>query len=547
MTKVVACLFVRILMNHLTPDINMKHRNHTPESTFNAAPLAILLLPAVLLLAACQPVWQENAISEQTHSEGSEVIVLDEAERVTIQPAPYERALRNPLKGFTGGTGEWKTLEMVYIYWNDIENDESDGIDKIRRVLDERWKDVPSQNMKVIPRVILHWNGDVRKYWPADMVKDDYSSEQFQFRVVRLIERLGELWNDDPRVAFVEVGLVGQWGEHHRPNPTPEVQALISDAFRRALPDKLASVRHPWKEFERGRFGAYWDSYGHQQQIYSQGRLIADIFKEDPAYWRRNYIGGEVAYDWGDWKIQPGETPAHSVRLPVHRDYLINLMRWLHTTQLRWIGNYEKHISPDTMDATLAGAEILQKVFGYRFLLEEVSFPGRVRRGEPFEVELKVLNEGAAPFYYDWQVELALLDPETLEPVWRAPFDGVDIRDWLPGSGWPEPTWVAYDKWPQFVGVWPEGELKYATPAATHAARSTFTADLPDGEYILSVAILDPGGNLPSLRFATANYLKGGRHPLGIIAVGDGRGGPLPADFRFDDPHSDKTLHYLVP
>lgn len=508
-----------------------------------AALFNVCLIPLLLLMAACFPSSRERG----QPLEDPGIAGLDASGRFTVRPRPYARALRNPLKGFTGGTGEWRTLHMMYIYWNDIEDDESDDIDKIRRVLDERWKDFPRQNIKVIPRVILHWTGEERTYWPADMATGDYTSEQFKSRVVRLIDRLGELWNDDPRVAFVEVGLIGRWGEHHNPNPTPDVQELISDAFRRAMPDKLASVRHPWKEFEPGQFGVYWDSFGHYQQMYSQGRLIRELFAEDPTYWQRQYIGGEVAYDWGDWKIQPGETPAHSVRLPVHRDYIINTIRWLHTTQLRWIGNYEQHAAPETFDAVRAGAEIMQKAFGYRFILEQVTFPAQVRAGETFEVELHVRNEGSAPFYYRWPLELALLDPDTLEPVWRAPFEEVDIRDWLPGTDWPEPTWVEYDKWPGFVAVWPKGDLAYATPALPYSAKGHFTPDLPEGRYILSLAILDPGGNVPSVRFAIANYLRGGRHPIGIIAIGEGQGGPLPATFRFDNPHADRTLHYRIP
>jgi hypothetical protein len=501
-----------------------------------------------LFMSGCHPTArQERTAKQDTMMEDPGSAHVEKSGRAVIRPGVYHRALRNPLKGFTGGTGEWRTLQMVYIYWNDIENDESDGIDKIRRVLDERWKDFPRQNIKVIPRVILHWTGEERTYWPADMETGDYTSEQFKFRVVRLIERLGELWNDDPRVAFVEVGLIGRWGEHHNPNPTPEVQALISDAFRRAMPDKLASVRHPWKEFEPGQFGVYWDSFAHYQQMYSQGRLIREMFKEDPAYWQRNYIGGEVAYDWGDWKIQPGETPAHSVRLPVHRDFIINTIRWLHTTQLRWIGNYEQHATPETFDAVRAGAEIMQKAFGYRFILDQVTFPTRVQAGDAFEVTLNVRNEGSAPFYYRWPLELALLDPETLEPVWKSHFEEVDIRDWLPGTDWPEPIWEEYDKWPGFVARWPEGELEYATPPLTYTSRGTFTPDIPEGEYILSLAILDPGGNVPSVRFATTNYLRGGRHPIGVIAIGEGEGGPLPPTFRFDSPHADRTLHYLIP
>ena len=513
--------------------------------------LPLFLLPLALILTSCQPVPMESIrdAGQETVRDEAQDIRRDDSDVVTIHPRVYERALRNPLKGFTGRDNEWATLQMEYIYWNDIENHESDGIEKIRRVLNERWEDYPDQHIKVIPRVILHWSGEERTYWPTDMETGDYTSEQFKQRVVRLIERLGKLWNEDPRVAFVEVGIVGKWGEHHSPNPTPEVQELISDAFRRALPDKLASVRHPWKSFEPGQFGWYWDSFGHQQQMYGQGSEMAEMFKAYPNYWRENYIGGEVAYNWGHWKIQPGETPAHSVKLPVHRDFLINTIRWLHATQLRWIDAYERFAVQQNfeLEAVKAGAEIMQKTFGYRFLLEQVTFPARVQPGEPFEVELNVRNVGAAPFYYDWELELALLDPETLEPVWRAPFDGVDIRDWLPGSGWPAPEFVPYDSWPGFVAEWPEGELAYATPALSHPASGRFTPELPEGEYILSLAILDPGGQVPSVRFATKNYLEGGRHPVGIIAIGEGQGGALPETLRFDDPNADRTLRYLAP
>ena len=61
---------------------------------------------------------------------------------------------------------------------------------------------------------------------------------------------------------------------------------------------------------------------------------------------------------------------------------------------------------------------------------------------------------------------------------------------------------------------------------------------------LLSLAILDPAGNLPGIRFATANYLNGGRHPVGLVSVGERRCDPLPEDFLFDDPFSDQSLYY---
>jgi len=120
-----------------------------------------------------------------------------------VIPIPYDLALRNPLMGFTTRRiydHPWATTAHTYIKWSDIENQESDGIDKIKHFCDSIWLGIEQKNIKVIPRVYMDWNG---KFWPADMQKDDYTSEQFQKRVLRLIERLGECWDNDPRLAFV--------------------------------------------------------------------------------------------------------------------------------------------------------------------------------------------------------------------------------------------------------------------------------------------------------------------------------------------------------
>ncbi len=152
---------------------------------------------------------------------------------VVVRPLEYAKALKNPCKGlrFNGGQEHVNpdnpliSLSHDYIRWNTIENSASDGIDKIRRFCDNAWKDLPSRNVKVIPRVYLDWpNQGV--HWPADMTTGDYSSAQFKARMVRLIQRLGQLWDRDPRVAFVEMGIIGQWGEQHDPSPDVGMQKL---------------------------------------------------------------------------------------------------------------------------------------------------------------------------------------------------------------------------------------------------------------------------------------------------------------------------------
>lgn len=459
-----------------------------------------------------------------------------------VAPQPYMHALRNPLKGITArtlGEHKWATLTHHYIAWDEIESSEADGVEKIRALCDAKWAGFAERNVKVIPRVYLDYPGQEKKRWPADLKTDDYESPEFARRLAKLIEKLGAAWDEDPRVAFVELGIFGKWGEHHSPEPTPAMQQVAADAFRKAFPHKLVSVRQVWAHFPNAPVGEYWDSFAHYDQMKDNGAEIAALNASRRLY-EKQYIGGEVAYDWGHWQLQPGVSPTETLAVPAHREFMANTIRWVHCTQLRWIGDYDLG-NP----AAEAGAEEIQKALGYEFVLEQARFSAQVPAHGALRVELQVKNVGSAPFYYDWPLEVALLAPDTRAVVWRAPFAQADIRTWLPGDGWTAPAWRKGANPEENEAVWPAAaECRWSQPPKSFTVAGTFNPDVPRGKYVLAIAILDPAGMLPSLRFATANYLAGGRHPLGIVGVAGERGGPLDAGFIFDDPQRDQSLHY---
>jgi len=482
--------------------------------------MVALCLTAMLCGSYAETPLQGRALSHMAAEDLSDVPNPD---IVVIRPEDYLGALRNPLKGFTnrgfGEDNEWATLVHSYIRWNEIENHKSDGVDKIKQWCDTAWQGVSERNQKVIPRVYLHWSGD-KKYWPADMTPDDYTSRKFVQRVTRLVERLGICWDTDPRVAHIEMGIIGKWGEHHSPSPTPEIERLLGHIFEEAFPHTQVLVRHPWQEFLAHGFGGYWDSWAHASQMDSHGQgmaILGDL-------WRTSLIGGETAYDWGRYQEQPGDSPTDTVSDPGHRDFLIDTIRSLHCTQLRWVADYDP-----TDPKAQAGAQEIQKAFGYRFVLEEMRYPRRIDSGQTFEVAFDVVNTGSAPFYYAWPVELSLLEPGTGRVVWRTLFESVDIRQWMPG-----------DQWDASVRA-------YAQPPQSHTAWGSFTLDtsVEPGQYILAVAVLDPAGQVPSLRFAIKNMVTGGRHPLGWVGVGMSPNTVRLHSRMFDDPREDQTLRYF--
>ena len=253
-------------------------------------------------------------------------------------PLPeYTDALKNPLMGISPtnysetygsyqtmrGLHPWGTLSRSYVPWSWLENNENDGIEKIRAVTDQLFSGVENYNIKLMPRVYLYWPGGLGKdkarpfylhwdFWPADMKTDDYTSEQFKSRVTRLVARLGEVWDNDPRVGFIEMGIQGKWGEQSDPQLTPEMEKVLGDAFSTAFKHKKIMTRvRPTTNFDAYPFGLLWDSFAHQDQLALDGKIL-----ENSQKWKVGPIGGEPAYDWGHYKIQPGDAPPTAWRTP---------------------------------------------------------------------------------------------------------------------------------------------------------------------------------------------------------------------------------------
>ncbi len=131
-------------------------------------------------------------------------------------------------------------------------------------------------------------------------------------------------------------------------------------------------------------------------------------------------------------------------------------------------------------------------------LIDNVKYNSAISTDNKLEVSFSVKNTGLAPFYYNWPVEVSLLDLVIKEPVWKDVFKDLDVREWLPG-----------DKWNK-------EKRKYDIAPKLYDVEDTFTVaeEIKDGEYILALAILDPAGNLPAARFAMENYFNGGHHLL---------------------------------
>lgn len=499
---------------------------------------------------------------------------------VYVTPFEYTKAYRNPMKGLREYFGPgydpkrseyplpYGSLIKEYMQWNMMENVESDGVEKIIEYSNHRWAGVEDINVKVVPRPYIVWmeeyNGGYAKntytdhpddlngwHWPSDFPKVSHSNDNdtpssggyfdpaFPERITKLIKKLGEAWDNDPRVAYIEMGIIGEWGEHHDPCITniwkpihqeyhvanrtwiPGIEKVLGDAFTEAFKNKKVMVRYAY-DFQDYEFGNYWDSFAIDEE---EDRGYNSILNLQPDRWKSQPMGGEITWGWGSLYNAGYRSLEDCVANSSTRSLIINQIRSLHTNHLGGVtwANFKNQ-------EFLNNISQIQKILGYRFIIKTFNYPTLIKKGSPFDVSFSVVNKGSSPFYYDWPVEISLLDSKTHEVVWTKVLEDIKISEWLPG-----------DKWNSTTNSYQEEAKVY-----TINRKLVIDNNIDPGEYIIAISILDPSGMLPSVRFATRNYFNGGRHPMGKVGVDKSIDNYIIESKLFDDIASDLSLKYVI-
>ena len=166
--------------------------------------------------------------------------------------------------------------------------------------------------------------------------------------------------------------------------------------------------------------------------------------------WKRGVIGGELVP--GQSAKWLGEGWAQTKRMT---DAL----------HMSWVGPYCPANEAKLTSEQKVNAEALVRRMGYQFRLTELRREGK-------QLTVSGINEGVAPFYYPWPIEVAILDASGR--VLKTRSLPIDIRTWLPG-------------------------------------RFTLTVDLkglPEGRVALGIR--EPGSQQPTVQFANALTMANG-------------------------------------
>jgi len=404
--------------------------------------------------------------------------------------------LDNPFKGYAAYSpvGETHSLPVSMSYadaaWSDLEPKEGEyrfaewerdkwnpPLAKGKHIVFRVWMDYPNVSAGV-PKWLIDQGVKMTPYTDFGGGKSpNYEDPKLQKALFRLIAKLGERYDMDPRVAFVQVGILGHWGEFHT-YPREELfasqatQKKVVEALHAALPHKQLMGRNP----------AYpslqlpW--MGFHDDMIPDDTLPPEDWKFIPSL--------KLGKVNNNWKVAPtgGEMVPGAAEKWLGSGWA-DTLKAVEDAHFSWIGPYCPALSGST-DPTFRqrGEELIRKL-GYEYKLTRLTAPPSVKRDQKIEVTLEGVNEGVAPFYYQWPVELALLDGDG-KPVVKARVP-VDIRTWQPGS---------------------------------FKLSAGLGANIAPGTYRLAIGIVDPWKGEPAISFANRLERSGGYTVLRSIEVG---------------------------
>jgi hypothetical protein len=321
-----------------------------------------------------------------------------------------------------------------------------------------------------------------------------------------LIEELGRRYDGHPDLEFVDISVVGFWGEGEgshllrketwkalvhtyldnfkktplifqplngdAPDPGDLVEGLPIAAF---WPDGTDNGTGPgmrhlgWRADCLGDMG-FWrrtrGDWSHMLDVYPQD-IIKSGMKDA---WEKAHITLEICGTFLRWRDTEG--------------YDEDVVRYIFDHALQWnVSSFNAKSSPVPAEWQHLVDDWLKKM-GYRFVLKKFTYPARVRPQGKLAFTSWWVNRGVAPCYREYPLALRLHGADRTQVLKT----DADIRNWMPGDN-------LYDD-----GVF-------------------IPRDMPEGHYELQIAILDPRTGEPNVKLAIEGLRPDGWYALGGIEV----------------------------
>lgn len=332
----------------------------------------------------------------------------------------------NPLKGFMPYSGSYTTfpysMEWSYLplrslmsgptnfNWSSLDTLLNTDTGRAHHTVFRVYLDYPTLPTG-IPQYLL--DGGLTTYAYTNYGNDDislcpnYEDSNLQQAMTNFIAALGARYDGDRRIAFIELGLLGFWGEWHTYPLTNlfasvAVQQEVLAAYNNAFIKTKLLVRWPSGTNPAALPIGYHDDSFAFDTIDPPSYNFLGLLKAagETNKWRTQPIGGEVYPPVQSCMWDASQTNC----LPPGQDFP-DCVSLSHASWMLNQALFDPGFTGAQEDLALAGAHQL----GYEIYVTNAAIVDAFVSGS-LNVSVQILNTGVAPFYYDWPLQLAALN-----------------------------------------------------------------------------------------------------------------------------------------
>lgn len=404
-----------------------------------------------------------------------------------------EEAIANPLMGYApAATTETVTDDITLLYvditWQELEPEEGvydwETIETKNQFT--KWK---NEGKHLVLRFVLDYPSDESHLdipeWlyrqlddPGDWYTSaygqgfspNYDSEDLINAYEKAVQAMGNHWGDSEFISFIELGVLGHWGEWHVDN-TAGIRQLPEAAVREkyvtpwlsAFPNANLLMRRPFAIASENHLGLYNDMAGNLEATQEwldwidSGGVYSQTGEDDlvamPEVWQTAPIGGEL-------------TSSDSMT-SLLQDNLAQTISLIADSHMTFLG---PKIAEDVGDDK-AGYETLLKNMGYRLWVTSVTI--KEKTSHQLTLTLTLKNSGVAPFYRNWKSYLYLKNKND---------DSIQT--------------IALDL--DLTKIFPDEEQSVAVTLPIESLRKL------ENDYSVTLGVIDPQTNQDAIHFAVS-------------------------------------------
>jgi len=331
----------------------------------------------------------------------------------------------------------------------------------------------------------------MQKAWYFDLngthnLAPDWNDPDYLGRLQALINALGNRYDHDPRVGWVDISGYGDYSEWHVsrwPYPSPTGAGKITSANANRIVDMNVAA-FPHKILLMQHQTVVSDSNDHEAFLYALRKypkvgirndcLGSSWFTTEMRYLYSHYPVVAVRWKQAPLMTEPCDGNFAAMAPQIAEFHVANIGNGN-------IGNLSTYSA-----AARRQWEADNIRSGYRFVLRSVSLPALVTRGRSYGVSSSWSNTGVTPAYDPWNVKVQLRAGSRV--VWTGTSSLV-LTHFLPGN---------------------------------RTVHDTFTipTSVPKGTYRAVLIVTDPSGYYAPLRLAVEGRASGGHASDGSYALG---------------------------